>query len=133
MLDDMKRGQDAFGPEQSSNDGEMANGIAYDKIRSVYTSLKSDEIKTGKFVVEELIQEPSVKEVLGAVKEITSPTSKELLESLKNFIDSKEKTRGRKPKPDAMEYWPLIKGLQQIESQHAVMRAERKVLKRKLH
>ena len=104
MLDDMQTGQ--LSSENQSTDSDAS--IAYQKIRSAYPSL-SDQVKSGEIGAEELMQDPSINEVLGTVKQITSSTSKEFLGLLKKFIDSKEKTRGRKKEPDAMEYWPLIK------------------------
>jgi hypothetical protein len=105
MLDDMQTSQ--LSPENQSTDSDAS--IAYQKIRSAYPSLKSDQVKSGEIGAEELMQDPSINEVPGTVKQITSSTSKEFLGLLKKFIDSKEKTRGRKKEPDAMEYWPLIK------------------------
>lgn len=105
MLDDMNAGQLSPGTQSTDSDAS----IAYQKVRSVYPSLSSDEIKSGEVTAEGLAQDPSVKEVLGTVKQIASSTSTEFLDFLKKFIDSKEKTRGKKKEPDAMEYWPLIK------------------------
>lgn len=50
-----------------------------------------------------------VKGIPGTVQKITSSTSENFLERLKKYIDSKEKTRGRKKEADVMEFWPLIK------------------------
>jgi len=107
MFADMALGQDSPGTEHTSSESEAS--IAYDKIRSVYPFLKSDEVKKGQFDLEELIDHPSVKQLLGTVKQVASSNSKDFIDLLKGFIDSKEKTRGRKKEPDAMEYWPVIK------------------------
>jgi hypothetical protein len=107
VLEDIKTSPDVFSTDSASADSETS--IAYDKIRSVYPFLKSDEIKKGKFVLEELIQHPSVKGLLGTVTRIASPSSEKFHSHLKQFIDSKEKTRGRKKEPEVMEYWPLVK------------------------
>lgn len=107
MLDDLQSGQALLGTDHMSPEGEA--GIAYHKIRSVYPSLKSDEVKNGNFSIQDLMEDPSVKDVLGTVRQIASSTGRELVDSLKLFIDSKEKLRGRKKEPDPMEYWPLIK------------------------
>lgn len=107
MLKDMATGQDQLGTEHTSSESEAS--IAYDMIRSVYPFLTSDEVKKGRFDEKELIDHVSVKELLGTVKKVSSSNSKDFMDLLKRFIDSKEKTRGRKKEPDVMEYWPLIK------------------------
>jgi hypothetical protein len=107
MLADMSIAQDPLGAENTSSENEA--GIAYHKIRAVYPFLKSDEVKKGKFDMNELADHLSVKELLGTVKHISSSNSTEFLGLLKKFIDSKEKAHGRKKEPDVMEYWPLIK------------------------
>lgn len=116
MLDDMQSGQVSSGTQSTDSDAS----IAYQKIRSVYPSLKSDEIKSGDIDIEELMQEPSVKEVLGSVKEIASSTSREFMDLLKEFVDSKEKTRGKKREADAMEYYPLIKVVKVFVRSHVL-------------
>ncbi len=107
ILDDMEITQDSIAAEHTAS--EIETGIAYDKIRSVYPFLKPSEVKKGKFDMNGLTDHSSVKELLGAVKRIASSNSKDFLSRLKLFIDSKEKTTGRKKEPDTMEYWPLIK------------------------
>ncbi len=107
MLADMEITRDSLESEHTTSESE--EGIAFDKIRSVYPFLKSSEVKKGKFDMDELTEHPSVKELLGAVKQISSSNSKDFLGHLKLFIDSKEKTASRKKERDAMEYWPLIK------------------------
>ncbi|KAL2137151.1 hypothetical protein VTI74DRAFT_7698 [Chaetomium olivicolor] len=107
MLDDMTSRQNSFGSEQASSESEAS--IAYHKIRSVYPFLSSEDIKKGNVNIDELTEHASVKELLGGVKQFASPTSKDFMEHLKKYIDSKEKTPGRKKETEAMEYWPLIK------------------------
>ncbi|KAL2262841.1 hypothetical protein VTK26DRAFT_9289 [Humicola hyalothermophila] len=107
MLDDLRDAPASPGADNQSSEGN--GGISYDKIRAVYPSLTSQEVKNGTFSVESLMEEPSVKDILGTVRRIASSTPEDFLERLKKFIDSKEKTRGRKKEPAAMEFWPLIK------------------------
>jgi hypothetical protein len=107
MLADMNVSQDSFGAEHTTSEGEA--GIAYHKIRAVYPLLKSDEVRKGEFDIDELIEHPSVKDLLGTVKHVKSSNSKDFLGRLKKFIDSKEKTPGKKKVSGDMEYWPLIK------------------------
>jgi hypothetical protein len=106
MLVDMADSQDALGANYTSSESEA--GVAYHKIRAVYPFLRSEEIKGGKFGIDELVAEPSVKDLLGTVERLASSNSKDFLGLLKRYIDSKEKARGGK-EPDKMEYWPLIK------------------------
>lgn len=106
MLADMNVSQDSFAAEHATSESEA--GIAYHKIRAVYPFLKGDEIRKGNFDIDELIEHSSVKQLLGTVKHVKSSNSKDFLARLKKFIDSKEKTGGKK-EPDALEYWPLIK------------------------
>jgi hypothetical protein len=107
LRDDITTGQISSDSEQPSGDSSAA--IAYDKIRCVYPFLKSDEIKRAKFEVHELVEHPSVRNLLGTTKRIASATSEEFLSLLQRFIDSKEKSPGKKKDPDAIEFWPLIK------------------------
>ena len=107
MLADMEITQDSLGEENTTSESEA--GIAYSKIRSVYPFLSSDEVKKGKFDMEQLTEHPSVKRLLGTVRQLASSNSKDFLNQLKRFIDSKEKAAGRQKESDSMEYWPLIK------------------------
>ncbi|KAK3295670.1 Dynamin family-domain-containing protein [Chaetomium fimeti] len=107
MLADMTDGQDALGTEYTSGESEAA--VAYHKMRAVYPFLESEELRKGEFDIDELVAEPSVKDLFGTVKQVTAPTSKDFLDLLKRFIDSKEKARGGKKEPSDLEYWPLIK------------------------
>ncbi|KAH6636266.1 hypothetical protein F5144DRAFT_645099 [Chaetomium tenue] len=107
MLADIIDGQDGLGTELTNSDSETA--VAYHKMRAVYPFLKSEGLNKGTFDIEELVTHPSVKGLLGTVKQVASSTSKEFLGLLKRFIDSKEKAGGGEKKSDEMEYWPLIK------------------------
>ncbi|KAK3990181.1 hypothetical protein QBC44DRAFT_395114, partial [Cladorrhinum sp. PSN332] len=107
ILQDDIHGGSLVGSEDSAGDGDV--GVAYHKMRSVYPGLGADDIKKGNFVIRDLVESPEVKELLGSVKQITSRSAPEFSESLRIYIDSKEKTRGRKKEQDVMEFWPLIK------------------------
>ncbi|KAK4123389.1 hypothetical protein N657DRAFT_664403 [Parathielavia appendiculata] len=95
LCDDMHTDQSSFDMEQPSSDSSAA--IAQDKIRSVYPFLKSDEVKKTRFDIHGL--------------RFASATAEHFLGLLERFIDSKEKTRGRKTDLGAMKYWPLIKAV----------------------
>jgi hypothetical protein len=107
MSADLAIRQDPLAADHTASESDA--GIAYQKIRSVYPFLKSEEIKTGKFDMDELTEHASVKALLGTSKHLAASNSKDFLGILKKFIDSKEKSAGRRKEPDSMEYWPLIK------------------------
>ncbi|KAK4149799.1 hypothetical protein C8A00DRAFT_46657 [Chaetomidium leptoderma] len=68
MLADMTTGQDSLGGDNTTSESEAS--IAYHKIRAVYPFLRSDEIKKGKFDVNELTEHPSVKGLLANVVKV---------------------------------------------------------------
>lgn len=107
MLADIRDSQDALSTELTNSESETA--IAYDKMRAVYPFLKSEELNKGKFDIDTLVADPSVKDLLGTVKQVTGCTSEEFLALLKRFVDSKKKVRGGEKEPSNLEYWPLIK------------------------
>ncbi len=107
MLADLAIGQ---GPSETEFVvAESDAAVAYDKIRAVYPFLPREEIRTGRFDVEKLIDHPTVSELLGTSQRIAAPTSEAFISLLKGFIDSNDKAPGRKKETDVMEYWPLIK------------------------
>ncbi|KAK3368057.1 hypothetical protein B0H63DRAFT_514757 [Podospora didyma] len=78
-------------------DEETEAGVSYSKIRSVYPTLTRDDIIRSKNNLEDLIQSfPSVKDVLGTVKKISTRSDQEFAASLQQYVDSKEKTGHRK-------------------------------------
>ncbi len=101
---------DAEGRLVSDHSNEDSDaGIAYAKIRAVYPNLTKNELATGRLTVAELCKDPSVQKVLGTSVTITEPEAKQFGESLKKYIDSKEKSPGRKKdSEDLFEFWPLI-------------------------
>ncbi|KAK4043526.1 hypothetical protein C8A01DRAFT_43650 [Parachaetomium inaequale] len=106
-LDDMQTAQ-----VDSDTGGSTGNGgdasVPLQKLRLVYPTLKSDDLRDGSVTIETLADEASVKDLLVAVKQIASSNSKDFLELLKPFIDSKEKTGDKTEEPGTIEYWPLI-------------------------
>ncbi|KAK0732828.1 hypothetical protein B0T21DRAFT_402870 [Apiosordaria backusii] len=107
LVHDIEGGQATFTSETVAGDTEAA--VAYQKIRAVYPRLKGDDIKKGKFLVQNLVDDHSVRNFLGSVMTINEPTANNFLNILQSFIDSKEKTRGKKKESNKMEFWPLIK------------------------
>lgn len=107
LLDDIHNGQATFGPEVFGTESEA--GIAYHKLRAVYPALKGDDIKKGKFNVDTLVKDDSVKHLFGSVKTVAGPSSNGFVKLLRTFVDSKEKGRGRPKEATSLEFWPLIK------------------------
>lgn len=71
---------------------------------SVYPQ-KTKEV-LAKSSVEDLLNDPAIKKVLGTTMTIERSKSDTFYKALQNIIDSKEKKKGEKKE---MEYWPLIK------------------------
>ena len=94
--------------DHSNEDSDA--GVAYAKIRAVYPNLTKNELATGRLTVAELCKDASVQNVLGTSVTIVEPEAKQFGDSLKKYIDSKEKSPGRKKdSEDLFEFWPLIK------------------------
>jgi len=85
------------------------SGIALSKIMAVYPEITKKRLVEAPWVINQLIQHPSVKDVLGTVKTISGSTAKDISGQLARYIDSKEKDRGVGPQNYTMEFWPLIK------------------------
>jgi hypothetical protein len=77
MLADLAPSQDSVGMGHTNSESEA--GITFQKIRSVYPSLNGDEIRNGRFAIDELLDHPSVKELLGNAKKISCSTSSDFL------------------------------------------------------
>ncbi|KAK0621529.1 Dynamin family-domain-containing protein [Bombardia bombarda] len=106
LFDDLRNGAHQPGHDHMGNDTEA--GVAYSKIRSVYPDLTRDEIFNF-HTPHGLAEQPSVRGLLGSVKVLTAPLAKDFSSLLGKYVDSKEKSRGRKKESEVMEFWPLIK------------------------
>lgn len=87
-------------------------GVALSKFRAVYPKITKDRL--GDWTVEELINEKAVLNCLGTTKKVRSAYPNHFYTQLQRFVDSKEKSTGKKEKKDKgaqpdIEYWPLIK------------------------
>ena len=90
-------------------------GIAYAKIKAVYPNKTKEAL--ARATIEELMDQPEVKQVLGTTKMVQRPKPELFYKDLQHYVDSKEKTTGAKKKKKRiekgekkpMEYWPLIK------------------------
>lgn len=91
---------------------ESEAGIAYAKIMAVYPNKTKEML--AKSTVEELMDEPEVKSVLGTTKNVEKARPEPFYKALQHYVDSKEKSTDSKKKKEKgekkqMEFWPLIK------------------------
>jgi len=109
--EDWKKELDSLYVDLLDSNGEVSRdcanpdseaGIAYAKIKAVYPKKTKEMIS--RTSTHELVSEPAVRGVLGAVKSLKAATSSSIYGQLQEFVDSKEKNSVK-----AMEYWPLIK------------------------
>ncbi|KAK3357103.1 hypothetical protein B0T25DRAFT_589476 [Lasiosphaeria hispida] len=100
-------GETQYTMEHSNHDTEAS--IAMSKVRSVYPDICSRDLQSLEVTPKSLAKKPLVSSVLGTVKRLSAPNSKQLLDQVRTFIDSKEKNRDQGQKPLVMEYWPLVK------------------------
>ncbi|KAK3333386.1 hypothetical protein B0T19DRAFT_440146 [Cercophora scortea] len=107
LLDDVASGDGHVGADLLNGDTDV--GVAYSKIRAVYPNLARDDLLKGKFTAQNLVDDPAVKNILGRVRLISASSPQDFSAQMQKFIDSKEKTRGRKKESEIMENWPLIK------------------------
>ena len=99
---DSQPGRDAL-----SSDTEAS--IAYSKIHAVYPNVTKQDFIKSNVTVESLDQDTSVKDILGTTRHISAPTSKQFMEEVKKYVDSKEEDTDEQKRPVRMEYWPLVK------------------------
>ncbi|KAK4175625.1 hypothetical protein QBC36DRAFT_311868 [Triangularia setosa] len=107
LLDDIQSGQATFGAEAFGAEGGAS--IAYQKIRAVYPSLSGDDIKKGRFVVDDVMNNESVKELLGTERKSSCSSSTGFAKIFGSSVDAKDKARGLADMNTAHEFWPLIK------------------------
>ncbi|KAK3692105.1 hypothetical protein B0T22DRAFT_435429 [Podospora appendiculata] len=107
LFDDVLSSDGHLGADILNSDTDI--GVAYSKIRAVYPNIARDDLLKGQFTTQDLVEDPSVSDILGCVQLISARTAQDFSEQLQKFIDLKEKTRGRTKEPETMEYWPLIK------------------------
>lgn len=100
LYSDLLDGSGEVSRESSNEDSEA--GIAYAKIKAVYPRLVKDTMPKHNPV--ELVNQPSVRAVLGTTRKLQATTAGSLYRQLQNYVDSKEKNTDK-----SIEYWPLIK------------------------
>ncbi|KAK3491869.1 hypothetical protein B0T13DRAFT_518836 [Neurospora crassa] len=100
LYSDLLDGNGEVSRESSNEDSEA--GIAYAKIKAVYPRLVKDTMPKHSPV--ELVNQPSVRNVLGTTRKLQATTAGGLYRQLQSYVDSKEKNTDK-----SIEYWPLIK------------------------
>lgn len=100
LYSDLLDGSGEVSRESSNEDSEA--GIAYAKIKAVYPRLVKDTMPKHSPV--ELVNQPSVRNVLGTTRKLQATTASGLYRQLQSYVDSKEKNTDK-----SIEYWPLIK------------------------
>ena len=76
--------------------------VALAKVRAVYVNQTKSTLATTK--VENLVDDATVKAVLGTTKQFTAESAKGLTQQLKPYVEGPEKSGNPK-----MAYWPLIR------------------------
>lgn len=100
LYSDLLDGNGEVSRESSNEDSEA--GIAYAKIKAVYPRLVKETMPRHDPV--ELVNQPSVRSVLGTTRKLQATTASSLYRQLQSYVDSKEKNTDK-----TIEYWPLIK------------------------
>jgi hypothetical protein len=85
---------------------ESEAGVAYAKMKAVYPYKTKEDFASSS--VEQLMAEPSVKQVLGKTRDIEKARLEPFYKELQRFVDSNEKKLAKGEKKQ-MEFWPLIK------------------------
>jgi hypothetical protein len=98
-------------PVSSEAAHDIESTIAYSKICAVYPDVSKKTLLESGTAVEDLLNHPSVSNVLGNVLHASSRDSTALLERVQIYIDSKDKTPDTETDAKAMEYWPLVKSV----------------------
>lgn len=79
----------------------------------------------GKATVEDLLEELSVKNILGTNRDINETDSLLFYKQLQRFVDSNEKSVGQKSdrekKVREIEYWPLIRVVKYVIYRNVTM------------
>ncbi|KAF2640941.1 hypothetical protein P280DRAFT_399475 [Massarina eburnea CBS 473.64] len=89
-------------------------GVAWSKFHATYPKIHKEDL--GDWTVEKLMAETTVLNCLGTTKYIKSAFPDRFYSELQKYVDSKEKSTGKKDKdkekkklPGQIEYWALIK------------------------
>lgn len=109
LFHDLFDGSGNVSREASNEESEA--GVAYAKIKAVYPKFTREMLQNSS--VEQLMRHPNFQNMLGSKREIAESNSLRFYKKLQFFVDSKEKTTGKKDKDKKpardLEFWPLIK------------------------
>ena len=98
-----------------AHDASTDSGIAWTKFRAVYPKMRGEDFRDRPLMADKLLKEPAVLNVLGTTKIIERARPGPFYQELQKYVDSKEKTIGKKSRERSnlskpqMEIWPLIK------------------------
>jgi hypothetical protein len=98
---------------RETQDPNSDAGVAWAKFHAVYPKKTKDMLANSD--VAELLNDSSVRGILGTTKKINESTAPPFYRKLQQYVDSKEKATGKKEKKEKkkgapeVEYWPLIK------------------------
>ncbi|KAK5195290.1 hypothetical protein LTR92_005420 [Exophiala xenobiotica] len=111
MFQDLLDGSGQVSRECTNEDSE--SGIAYAQVKAVYPKLTKEEMEH--VPIDRLMSHDNVK-CLGTTRNLEADDPLPFYKKLQHYVDSKEKTSGRKEdgekekkKPREMEFWPLIR------------------------
>jgi hypothetical protein len=90
---------------EAGSDADSGANVAYAKIKAVYPYKTKDDIS--KTSVRQLMQEPSIQDILGTTRKIHEAKPESFYNSLQHYVDSREKQNDDKKREMAL--WPLIK------------------------
>lgn len=97
------------GMSKDAHNPDSIAGVAYAKIRAVYHKHTKEMLQ--KSTIEQLMNVPGVKSILGTIKRINSWDCANFYQRLQHYVDSQQKPLGSKGAPPKRELplWPLIK------------------------
>jgi GTPase SAR1 family protein len=83
-------------------------GVAYAKIRAVYHKHTKDQLQ--KSTIDQLMNVPSIKPILGTVRRINSSDCGSFYQRLQHYVDSQQNLNKKSNQPKReLQLWPLIK------------------------
>jgi GTPase SAR1 family protein len=98
---------DRQGLSKDANNPDSLAGVAYAKIRAVYPKHTKDMLRNS--TIEQLMNVPSVRGILGTIKRIQSRDCENFYQRLQLYVDSQQKPNDNKGVKPALQLWPLIK------------------------
>jgi GTPase SAR1 family protein len=97
------------GMSKEVNNPDSIAGVAYAKMRAVYHKHTKESLQRS--TIEQLMNVPSIKPILGTVRRINSRDCASFYQRLQHYVDSQQNLNNKKsnqPKRE-LQLWPLIK------------------------